>query len=345
MLKFAISIYKFMSDTSNTLTPTETAVSRQHTYTLFSRLFLEGLTPELLDIVTHVPELAAAVPAPYHADEAAAAHYQLFQRSLHPFESFFLTPTGLLGGAVTDRVTAVYRQAHFTPPDPTTNPDHIGIELAFMAHLCQIEAERLEIRNQRPAPIPNFQSLIATQQSFLQHHLLRWLPPFVLAVRQQAAPFYTALADLMLAFVAHDAQTLQCAAADTPLPDPPALLENDKTGLKEIARVLTTPCYTGMVIGRTEVAQLGQKRRLPRGFGSRAQLMSNLLRTAVSYDTFPTLLQDILTLLENSTAVYTQMAAAYPHLAHAIRPWQTQCQNSHQIVQQLLHRARVEIGD
>lgn len=333
-----------MSEINNTLTPIETAVSRQHTYILFSRLFLEGLTPELLDIVIHVPELAAAVPDLYNADEAAAAHYQLFQRSLHPFESFFLTPTGLLGGAVTDRVTAVYQQSHFTPPDTTTNPDHIGIELAFMAHLCQIEAERLEIRAQRPAPIPNLQSLIATQQSFLQHHLLPWLPPLVLAVQRQAHPFYTALADLVLAFVAHDAQTRQCdTAPDTSLPAPPALLENEKTGLKEIARVLTTPCYTGMVIGRTEIAHLGQMRRLPRGFGSRTQLMSNLLHTAVSYDTFPTLLQDILTLLENSTAVYTQMAAAYPHLSPAIRPWQTQCQNSHQTVQQLLHRALVEI--
>jgi len=167
----------------------------------------------------------------------------------------------------------------------------------------------------------------------------------VLAVRRQAHPFYTALADLMLAFVAHDAQTLQCNPPDTPLPPSPALLENDKTGLKEIARVLTTPCYTGMVIGRTEIAHLGQMRRLPRGFGSRTQLMSNLLHTAVSYDTFPTLLQDILTLLESSTAVYSQMTAAYPQLAQAIRPWQTQCQNSHQTIQQLLHRARVEIGD
>ncbi|GAB4273506.1 MAG: molecular chaperone TorD family protein [Candidatus Promineifilaceae bacterium] len=325
-----------MPDT-NTLTPIETAVSRQRIYTLFSRLFLEGLTPELLDIARHVPELAAAVPTPYHADEAAASHYQLFQRNLYPYESFFLTTNGLLGGPIAGRVTAVYQQNHFTPPDTTTNPDHIGIELAFMAHLCKIEAQELGIRDWKFTPP------ISAQRSFLQTHLLRWLPPLVLAIHRQANPFYTALADLMLAFAAHDAQMRQCGGTETPHPHPPALLENDKTGLKEIARVLTTPCYTGMVIGRTEVTQLGQKHRLPRGFGSRTQLMSNLLYTAVSYDTFPALLQDILTLLENSTAVYTQMATDYPQLAHAVRPWQTQCQNSHQTIQQLLHRVCVEI--
>lgn len=337
-----------MPDT-NTLTPAQTAVARQHTYTLFSRLFLEGLTPELLAIVQQVPELATAVPPNYDPDEAAADHTRLFLHNLFPYESIFLDDSGLLGGRVTDGVTAVYTAANFTPTTDATSPDHIGVELAFMAHLC--EMERLMIdglkseESERSGPSRfNLQSTINNQQSFLQTHLLHWLPPLVLAIRRQGQGFYAALADLVLAFVADHVGTVG-ARCTVPLPTVPQLLDNDKTSLKDIAAYLTTPCFAGMVIGRAEVTQLGRAHRLPRGFGDRAQLLVNLLRTAVSYDALPTLLQDLRTLLQNEMADYVAITADYPALVDAIRPWRNHCAATAEMLQTIKLHADEVIGN
>jgi len=72
----------------------------------------------------------------------------------------------------------------------------------------------------------------------------------------------------------------------TPAPDdPPAdLLDDERTGLKDIARFLMTPAWSGLALSRDDIARLGRSAQLPRGFGDRTQMLTNLLRSAAEYD-------------------------------------------------------------
>ena len=124
-----------------TLSSADMALARHHTYTLFSRLFLEGVTAELRPFLPPIPELAAVLPEPFDADESAATHHYLFQLNLFPYESIFLATDGLLGGPVTNKVQQQYEQSGFIVDASATSPDHIGHELAFLAFLCGAEAD------------------------------------------------------------------------------------------------------------------------------------------------------------------------------------------------------------
>ena len=121
------------------MTPYELALARRRTYELFGELFLAGVTAESLAGLAAIPELAAAA-RPFNADAAAAEHYRLTAVTVFPYESIFRDPTGLLGGKITDQVTALYRQNGY---DLLSDADHLGHELGFMAHLCAAEAGAL----------------------------------------------------------------------------------------------------------------------------------------------------------------------------------------------------------
>ena len=105
------------------------------------------------------------------------------------------------------------------------------------------------------------------------------------------------------------------------LPPPPAQLEDPATGLRDIARFLLTPAYSGFFLTARDIARIGQAARLPRGFGSREQTLVNLMRTAAEYDEWPTLPEGLGTLLARWTALYEQMLAEWPVLAPFVRPW------------------------
>ncbi|MFN2252731.1 MAG: molecular chaperone TorD family protein, partial [Candidatus Promineifilaceae bacterium] len=107
------------------MTPHELALARSRTYRLFGLLFLRGIDEQTRPTLPAVPELAQ-LAAGLEENEAAAEHYQLTAVSVFPYESIFLDPSGLLGGDVSERVSAIYAQNGFEPP---ADADHIGSEL------------------------------------------------------------------------------------------------------------------------------------------------------------------------------------------------------------------------
>lgn len=297
------------------------ARARHHTYTFLSRLYLDGLTEELLAYAEAVPELAAVLSPPFQPDAAAADHQHLFGFNVFPYESIFLDPQGLLGGIVTDALIRYYQEVGFQIDASTSSPDHIGYELGLLAFLCGAEADAWE--NDLPAVAENRRR---QQQRFLQTHLLRWLLPLVIGVRQQSSPFYRAVADLTLDLAhSHTADLGQSPAETAPpfaLPAPPPLLEDRYTGLSQIARYLTTPPYSGVFLSRDDVADLARRQQLPRGFGSRHQMLTNLMRSAVQYDAFPNLLQLLHERVAGWESEYTSYAGDLPQAAPFAEPWQ-----------------------
>jgi TorA maturation chaperone TorD len=305
----------------------QVAQARSNAYSLFGRLFLDGLTSDLRPYIQAVPDLAAVAPRSSDAaagsgpdgDRAAAEHYSLLGFNVFPFQSIFLDPQALLGGSVTDSVLAFYREAGFQGTPFAENADHLGVELALLAFLSGAEADAW--RDGLPKTALRMRHL---QRRFLDEHLMRWLTPLVRAIRQQAQPFYSALAGLTLELaLAHRSalgpgETHEPASFLPPLPD---LLDDDKTGLKEIAGYLLTPAYSGLYLSRDDVARLARRHGLPRGFGTRRQTLVNLLHAAADYAALDPLLADLRGLVDDWRAFYATFLDGTPALAAIAGTW------------------------
>lgn len=266
------------------------ALARSRAYDLFGRLYREGLTPAVVPTVRAMPGLADAMPDPFDADGAAADHYDLFGLNVFPYASFFLDASGRLGGPVTDLIRHQLQRVGLAPEADAESADHLGHELAYLALLAGAEADA-----RADGARDEVQRMQRLQRQFLDRHLLWWLPPFVRAIRQHGHLFYATLADLTWALVVDHRATLggPVTGTLTPLPDdPPAnLLDDDATGLKDIARFLMTPAWSGLVLSRDDITRLGRSEQLPRGFGDRTQMLTNLLRSAAEYDGLKSLLE------------------------------------------------------
>ncbi len=320
------------------LTLTETAVARHHTYTLLSRLLLEGLTPDLWPVVQQLPELRTELPAEPDFTETAVAHQSLFTFNLFPYESIFRDASGLLGGSVTDAVIHSYQSAGFTAGGDATSPDHVGHELALLAFLCGAEADARE--DNLPLIARQMQ---AKQRDFLQQHLLNWLFPLALAVQQQGHRFYTAVFTLATDLVTDHAKELlglQIMSKQT-LPDSPDLLDNDKTSLKDVAAHLTNPVRSGFALSRDDVSGIARTHNLPRGFGKRDLMLHNMLKAAVQYDALPALLQTIISLAKEWGEGYGRFTQQSPALQPFLQPWQERVSATQTMLTTLLQHAEL----
>ncbi len=131
-----------------------------------------------------------------------------------PYESVFLDErmlgnkkvSGLLMGPSAIDVKKWYRQAGMELSSNIKElPDHIGIEIRFMAHLCEKELE---------AETNDDQELVAkikdTQLGFLETHLTKWIDPFVEKVQSNTkSKFYIALCDITKLLLQEDLVSLQ----------------------------------------------------------------------------------------------------------------------------------------
>lgn len=283
------------------------ALARSRAYGLLSQLHLIGVTAQNLAQVRAIPELATHLGSPFEVDEAAADHHHLFGFNVHPYQSYFVDPAGLLGGPVAEGVAQAYQLMGFQADLAGESADHIGLELGFLAFLCAAEAEALE----------DGQAAIARQMAdhqlvFMGDHLLLWIGPLTLAVGQQGHGFYEALAQVTLDLVQEHALAL-CSrlrrplADETSLPAAPAILEDEVTGLKEIAEFLLTPVYSGIYLSRDDIGRLARRQAIPRGFGDRRQLLLNLLRSAANYDALGDVIDNLAALTGRWLAGYDEM--------------------------------------
>ncbi len=118
-----------------------------------------------------------------------------------PYESVWRDPQGQVMGPPAQAVQQQYAEAGLAlSPDYHDLPDHLAIELGFMAYLS---AQQAETEGDDRLPWAERAS------AFLQQHLLVWLPPFCQRIRQESRhPFYTALANLTETFVNWDSARL-----------------------------------------------------------------------------------------------------------------------------------------
>ena len=174
------------------------------------------------------------------------------------------------------------------------------------------------------------------QRRFLHNHLLRWLPPLAAALQENDGGFYGAAGELTVAFTADHLADLGGDVLSFVLPEPPAILEESKTGLREIARYLLTPPHSGIFLTLRDIGRIGRQARLPRGFGNREQTLVNLMRTAAQYDDWPTLPEALGGVLVRWEAQYAHMAAEWPALAPFVEPWQARREQTAALLTELV---------
>ena len=120
-------------------------------------------------------------------------------RSSPPYESAHIASGPFDAGAIGAAVEIVYAEAGLAVGGAAKGelPDHVAVELDFMSWLCGKETEAA-------APSEELEWR-ARQRSFLDEHLLRWLPSFAAGVaRAVPASFYLDVARAAQEFAEHD---------------------------------------------------------------------------------------------------------------------------------------------
>lgn len=194
----------------------ETARARASLYSLVaymvgkepSETFLEELnTPAFRDAA----EDLGLSPLPLLTSEEAEAYTQEIKSEyarlflvpgtpLHPYESV-QRGEARLWGEFTVQVQQAYHDAGFTlSPETNQIPDHLAVELEFVSHLANEEADRWE-----ESLIEEAKALKERQKHFLEEHLGAWAVQFVSLLKQETShTYFTFLAEMLETVVESD---------------------------------------------------------------------------------------------------------------------------------------------
>lgn len=131
---------------------------------------------------------------------------------LSPYESVQASTEGQLCGDDSSRVLLLYRKSGFNMLEASALfPDHFGIELEFMGHLCAMEASSLEKGGAERAGHAR-----RLQSQFMEAHLGRWYRPFLQKLeRATERAFYREMAcvtrhfiDSELEYISHESDAI-----------------------------------------------------------------------------------------------------------------------------------------
>jgi TorA maturation chaperone TorD len=194
--------------------------ARSNIYALLSRVLLQELDEKMLkmiksdeNILDFFPTLKAWKPFNEEQDSKLLEEYlnpdfvNLSLLHLIPYETFYTREDQKIetGGAnpVTDMYSAYNFMVDFEVAR-TISADHIGVELEFMHHLAEAEIKALE-----EGDIDAAKELKKIQSEFLNKHLLRWAPMYLINVKFEArTPLYYDVADMALEFILNDNEYL-----------------------------------------------------------------------------------------------------------------------------------------
>lgn len=289
------------ANTAEPLSAGEVAEARSRAYHLLSVLITRGFETELLEQARRIPQIEEAF-AGLGEEELAAAHHRLLSMQVHPYAGAFEDADGLIGGSAADDFHRLYRESGFEVEVGDTTADHLGFQLAFLGFLSGAEADAIFDSMQGIVT-----SLQERQRAFLDR-MLHWLPGFRVAVLAQAHGPWHAVVELALELVAEHRSSLPGEATAPSFIEAPELLDDDKTGTRRIARFLCTPAYCGLFLSRDDLTVLGREADVPRGFGSRVQMLGNLLLNAGEYGEAGGMVERLETLWRARLDAYASLA-------------------------------------
>ena len=195
-------------------------IARSNIYGLISRILLQELDVETLETLKTDPTVLEFLP---HWNEwekrTTVPDQQLLEEYLNPdfvnlsilhlvpYETFYTRADQMIETGGANPVTDIYSAYDFVVDygiARVVSADHIGIELEFMHHLCEAQSKALEKEDTDAA-----KELMAIQHEFLNTHLLKWAPLYLINVKYEArTPLYYDAAEMALEFLLSDNEAL-----------------------------------------------------------------------------------------------------------------------------------------
>ena len=238
-------------------------------------------------------------------DELAADHYHVFGLEVFPYGSVFFNDNAHMGGPFPSEIDAIFQAKGKEAPSES---DHLGQELSLLASLVTMnDAE--------------------AAGDLLYRLILSWYFPFVETVKRLEHPFFNALFDHLTSLLLGLAAQFPPVDPEVPAPELKALavLDDEETGLKNIAEFLLAPRLSGVYLSRTELKEIGDRVEMPTGFGTRSTLLPQLFFTAVDYEKMPLLVGELEAICQAFLIQYQQWEKTQPL---GLRYWVQQVEQS-----------------
>ncbi len=195
-------------------------IARSNLYALLSRILLQELDVERLEILRNDETVLEFMPhwrdwEPRRETEAQKLLEEYLNPDftnlslLHlvPYETFYTRSDQMIETGGANPVTDIYSAYDFLVDYEVArvvSADHIGIEMEFMHHLCEAQLKAMEESDQEAV-----QELIRVQHQFLNTHLLRWAPMYLINMKYESrTPLYYDSAEMALEFILSDNETL-----------------------------------------------------------------------------------------------------------------------------------------
>lgn len=195
-------------------------ISRSNIYALLSRIMLQELDEELVELFKKDPvvlefftnwsewELKDSKTAKELLEENLNPDFvNLSLLHLIPYETFYTRADQMIESGGANPVTDIYSAYGFTvdfEAARVVSPDHIGIELEFMHHLCESHKKALQEGNEEMV-----REFIEIEHRFLNTHLLKWAPLYLISMKYESrTPIYYDAADMAIEFILSDNELL-----------------------------------------------------------------------------------------------------------------------------------------
>ncbi|MFY9141542.1 TorD/DmsD family molecular chaperone [Sulfuricurvum sp.] len=195
-------------------------IARSNLYALLSRILLQELDVERLEILRSDATVLEFMPhwRDWEHREGVEAQ-KLLEEYLNPdftnisllhlvpYETFYTRSDQMIETGGANPVTDIYSAYDFVVDYAVArvvSSDHIGIEMEFMHHLCEAQLKAYEENDTEAV-----HELIRVQHNFLNTHLLRWAPMYLINMKYESrTPLYYDTAEMALEFILSDNETL-----------------------------------------------------------------------------------------------------------------------------------------
>lgn len=195
-------------------------IARSNIYGLLSRILLQELDEQTLQtfktdeaVLEFLPhwnewEQRLSIPNQQLLEEYLYPDFvNLSVLHLVPYETFYTRADQMIETGGANPVTDMYSAYDFVVDYEiarVVSADHIGIELEFMHHLCEAQKKAMEENDAEAV-----KELIDIQHRFLNTHLLKWAPMYLINMKYEArTPLYYDAAEMALEFLLSDNEML-----------------------------------------------------------------------------------------------------------------------------------------
>jgi len=198
----------------------EQTTARSNIYALLSRVLMQELDNEMLDMILKDKGIREFFPSLNDWEILDKEDNKtLLEQHLNvdfanisllhlvPYETFYTREDQKIETGGANPVTDIYHEYDYVvdyAKARVVSSDHIGIELEFMHYLIEMEINALKADDADAVKHMQF-----AQKTFLNKHLLKWAPMYLINVKYESrTPIYYDAAEMCLEFILADNEYL-----------------------------------------------------------------------------------------------------------------------------------------